>query len=235
MADTDLPPLLILLPGLDGTGRMFEPFLSALEDFDARVVRYPAALVSYPACIHFVRTHLPKDRPFLLLGESFSGPVALALAAERPEGLVALVLCGSFARNPRPGLSWLAGLLGLLPARRLPMWLLRFLLLGRWATTPLMDLARAMGAEASPVAMRARLQAVMGVDHTPLLAHIQAPTLALVATRDRLVPRAATTWLRAHLPNLDIVRLDGPHWLLQARPEAAAKAIRDFLARLPRG
>jgi len=217
---------------MDGTGRMFEPFLAVLGDFETRVVRYPAALMSYAACIHHARTLLPRDRPFLLLGESFSGPVALALAAEQPEGLVALVLCGTFARNPRPGLAWAALLLRLLPARRLPLSWIRFLLLGRWATEPLLALVRSMLPEVPAATLKGRLLAVMAVDQTPLLGRIPVPALGLVAAHDRLVPLAATRWLHAHLPDLDLVRLQGPHWLLQTRPEAAAQAIRDFLGRL---
>jgi len=228
-------PLVVLLPGLDGTGLMFGPFVEALgrAAFEARVVRYPVALTSYPACIHFARTLLPRDRPFLLLGESFSGPVALALAAEKPENLVGLVLCGTFARNPRPGLRWLAPLLGILPGR-LPLFLIRFLLLGRWATEPLMEQVQALLPQVPAGSLKSRLRSVVAVDETPLLAPLRVPTLALVAAHDRLVPPAATEWLRANLPNLDIMRLQGPHWLLQTRPDAAAKAIRDFLDRLPK-
>jgi len=225
-------PLLVLLPGLDGTGLMFAPFLAALRGFETQVIRYPPALTSYPACIHVARTQLPRGRPFLLLGESFSGPVALALAAERPEGLMALVLCGTFARHPRPALAWLTPLLKALPARRLPLPLLRWLLLGRWASEPLLALARTMAAAVPPATLKARLQAVLAVDQTALLGQLQVPTLALCARQDRLVPRAAARHLRDHLPNLDLHTLEGPHWLLQARPEAAALAIQAFLARL---
>lgn len=227
-------PLLVLLPGLDGTGLMFEPFVQALaaRGFESRIVRYPPALASYPACAHFVRTLLPRDRPFLLLGESFSGPVALALAADPPENLVGLVLCGTFAKNPRPGLGRLAPLLGILPGR-LPLGAIRFLLLGRWATEPLLERVRALAAQVAASTMKGRLRSVVAVDQTPLLGRIRVPTLALVAAHDRLVPPSATAWLRAHLPNLDIVRLQGPHWLLQSRPDAAVQAIGAFLDRLP--
>ncbi|WP_243318436.1 alpha/beta fold hydrolase [Geothrix paludis] len=228
-------PLLVLLPGLDGTGLMFGPFVAALEaaGFEARVVRYPPALVSYPACAHFAHTLLPRDRPFLLLGESFSGPVALALAAEAPEYLVGVVLCGTFAKNPRPGLGRLAPLLPILP-NRLPPAVIRFLLLGRWATAPLLDLLRALVPQVPPATVKARLRAVVAVDQTPLLGRLRVPVLALVAARDRLVPPSATAWLRARLPNLDIVRLQGPHWLLQTRPDACVQAIEAFLGRLPK-
>ena len=225
-------PLLVLLPGLDGTGVMFEPFLAAAGDFEMRVVAYPPALVSYAACAHHVRSQLPRDRPYLLLGESFSGPVALRLAAERPEGLRAAVLCGTFARNPRPGLAWTAPLLRLLPPMRLPLGALRFLLLGRWATGPLMALVRRVLPAVPKATLRDRLLAVIAEDQTPLLSRIDVPTLALVAAHDRLVPLAAVRHLKAHLPGLDAARLQGPHWLLQTRPEAAAQALRDFLERI---
>jgi hypothetical protein len=83
MADTRAPAL-VLFPGMDGTGLMLEPLLPFLDGIEPQVVRYPAELTSYPDCQAFARTRLPRDRPFLLLGESFSGPIALALVAERP-------------------------------------------------------------------------------------------------------------------------------------------------------
>lgn len=226
-------PLLVLLPGMDGTGLMFEPFVKALGGFRTRVVRYPEGLTSYSACLHFARVQLPRDRPFILLGESFSGPVAMALAAEQPEGLVALVLCGTFARNPRPGLAWLAPLLGLLPARRLPLFLIRYLLLGQWATEPLLDRVWAMLPQVPAPTLKGRLRSVLSVDHTPILWRIQVPVLVLRGDQDRLVPPEATDWLRTHLPSLDIATLHGPHWLLQTRPEAATQALVAFLDRLP--
>jgi pimeloyl-ACP methyl ester carboxylesterase len=224
------PPILVLLPGLDGTGIMFEPFLQVLDGFDTKVVRYPVALTSYPDCVAFARARLPVDRTFLLLGESFSGPVAIALAAERPAGLAGLVLCGAFARNPRPALAWTAPLLRALPSSPLPLPLLRWLLLDRWASGPLAALVRTMLPQVPVATLKARLLAVLAVDHTPRLSQIQVPILALCASQDRLVPKEAPDWIRANSP-LDIVTLQGPHWLLQTRPEACAQAIRDFLER----
>jgi len=225
-------PLLVLLPGLDGTGLMFEPLLPFLEGLEPLVLRYPAELTSYAECLAFARAQLPADRPFLLLGESFSGPVAIALAAEAPAGLRGLVLCGSFARNPRPALAWTAPFLRALPPARLPPLLLRFLLFGKWHTPALTGLARTMFPQAPAATLKARLLAVLALDHTALLARIRVPVLALCASRDRLVPRAAIRWLRAHLPGLETLTLEGPHWLLQARPQACAQALRDFAGRI---
>jgi pimeloyl-ACP methyl ester carboxylesterase len=80
--------------------------------------------------------------------------------------------------------------------------------------------------------LKGRILAVKAVDHTAQLGQIQVPILALCASQDRLVPKAATDWLRTHRPHLDIVRLKGPHWLLQTRPEACVQAIQAFQARI---
>ncbi|NWJ41976.1 MAG: alpha/beta hydrolase [Geothrix sp.] len=227
------PLLLVLLPGMDGTGLMFEPFVKALAGFEARVVRYPATMTAYPDCVAFARQQLPTDQPFLLLGESFSGPVAIALAAEAPEGLVGLVLCSSFARNPRPEWLWLRPLLRLLPPLQLPLPLLRRLLLGRGAAGELVRLTTAMLPHFPTAAMKGRTLAVAAVDHTALLDRIPVPMLALCASHDRLVPKRAAAWIQAHRSQLDITTLQGPHWLLQTRPEACLRAIQAFVDLLP--
>lgn len=225
-------PVLVLLPGMDGTGLMFGPFLGVVEGLDAQVLRYPPELTAYSDCIAYARAQLPAGRPFLLLGESFSGPVAIALAAEQPTGLLGLVLCSTFARSPHPGLSWAAPLVRALPSFRMSHWLIRYLLLGTWATKDLLDLADHLPAVVPSATMKARLLSVVAVDHTPLLSRIQVPVLALCATQDRLVPKASDRWTKAHLPGLETTLIPGPHWLLQARPEATARAIEGFLQRI---
>src|SRR5260221_8527089 len=97
---------LILMPGMDGTGELFAPLLRALgSSMESAVVRYPAdAPLGYAELLPRVRAELPSSEPFVLLGESFSGPLALMLAAEAPAGLRGVILCASFASNP---IHWL--------------------------------------------------------------------------------------------------------------------------------
>ncbi|WP_254671957.1 hypothetical protein [Janthinobacterium sp. MP5059B] len=113
---THASPLLVLLPGMDGTARLFHRFDAALRAqaaIDTQAIAYPAAPLDYAALEAFVRERLPRDRPFVVLAESFSGPLGAALRAEPPPGMRALVLCSSFVRNPRPMLAPLRHLLGL--------------------------------------------------------------------------------------------------------------------------
>lgn len=64
-------PVLVLLPGMDGTGRLFAPFVEALGGaLETRVVRYPPrAALDYAALEPIARAAMPSDRPFVLLGE----------------------------------------------------------------------------------------------------------------------------------------------------------------------
>lgn len=94
---------LVLLPGMDGTGRLFAPLLSRLDDrLEPVVIAYPGhEQLDYDQLHEFVRARLPKGEPFILLGESFSGPVAITLAATAPTGLCGLILCATFMRFRR--------------------------------------------------------------------------------------------------------------------------------------
>src|SRR5262245_41048704 len=74
-----LRPTLVLLPGLDGTGKLFGPFVErAHATFDVKVVEYPAdERLGYPELEALVGRGLPTSGPFFLVAESFSGPIAI--------------------------------------------------------------------------------------------------------------------------------------------------------------
>jgi pimeloyl-ACP methyl ester carboxylesterase len=216
---------------MDGTGDLFAAFTSAV-DAETQVVRYPTdRSLGYAELEQLVLSELPSDSPYLLLGESFSGPIALSIASTRPALLRGVVLCCSFASNPRPKLAPLRGLVKWLPGRP-PTDPLLWFLAGRFATPDLRDaLSRAL-AQVSPAALRARMTAVIGVDVVPRLDSIRVPLLYLQATEDRVVPPSAAQTILDTVPRSRLVQIDAPHFLLQTRPLAAATAIDEFLREL---
>jgi pimeloyl-ACP methyl ester carboxylesterase len=99
---------IVLLPGMDGTGELFAPLLDALPaELDPIVVRYPDRPASYAEHEEVARHAMPRDQPFVLLGESFSGPVAVSIAASAPPNLRGLILCSSFLSCPHRALALL--------------------------------------------------------------------------------------------------------------------------------
>ncbi|MGR4043516.1 alpha/beta fold hydrolase [Pseudomonas sp. 910_21] len=234
MIDLTLLPTLVLLPGMDGTGRLFDPLLQALPpSVPVQVLRYPAdQVLDYPALVERVGQQLPLDRPFVLLGESFSGPVAVSIAARRPAGLKGLVLCSSFVRNPRSALAPLSPLLKLLPLRHLPFWPMDALLLGGFSTPALRAALAAAIAQVQSRVLRTRLQSVMAVDASQALVATEVPLLYLQARHDRLVPASASTLIRQLRNDAQLVAINGPHCLLQAAPTEAAEHLLRFMHEL---
>ncbi|WP_223165004.1 alpha/beta fold hydrolase [Massilia frigida] len=225
---------LVLLPGMDGSGDLFAGFIAALGDqLEAIVISYPPALaLGYAGLTEHARAQLPFDRPFVLIGESFSGPVAIALAASRPPGLVGLVLCCTFARTPRPLLAPLRPLVSVLPMSSSLTPLIAPFLLGFDAPLALRRALRRALDQVPPARLRGRLREVMAVDYTARARSIAVPVLYLQATRDWIVPAAAARLLASLCPDWRLVALRGPHLLLQSVPEQAATTINYFVAAL---
>ena len=129
----------------------------------------------------------------MLLGESFSGPIAAAIAAAPPPGLRGLILCATFLRNPRPELGYARFLTGLLPVSLLPGVLLVRMLLGPRADPGLRTQLLDAVSRVEDRVMRARLRAVIDVDAGPRMSGVTLPVLYLSARDDRVVPRRAGT------------------------------------------
>lgn len=227
----------LVLPGMDGTGELLDDFATALApQIDAEVLRYPAdPSLGYDALTEFARRRLPQDHPFLLIGESFSGPIAIRLAASRPAGLRGLVLCASFARAPRPPgwplpTAWLARIGAALPIDRIPATLTMRTMLGSGANEQWRARMRAVLAQLDPAVIRARMREGGTADESAALARVACPLLVLHGARDRLVSRASAHHIRAIQPQARYVELDGPHCLLQLNAAQAADAIKRAFA-----
>jgi pimeloyl-[acyl-carrier protein] methyl ester esterase len=222
---------IVLLPGMDGTGDLFTEFAAALgDDVLPITVCYPKEqALDYSALVEFVRPQLPTDRPFVLLGESFSGPVAVSLAALKPAGLMGLILCCSFVRNPIPLLRPIKMLTAVMPIHSALVGCIAPFLFGEFSS-PHLRAALHRALDRVPAAtLRARLRSVLDVDFSDKLQEISVPTLYLQAMGDRVVPPSAAQYIETLMPAVQIVSLEAPHLLLQTLPVQAATIVRKFL------
>ena len=218
-----------VLPGMNGTGELLTEFKAALApELDATIVAYPTdSPLDYAALTELVAAQLPRSEPFVLIAESFSGPIAIGLAARKPEGLIGLALCASFARVPNtPILRAFEALQRVVPAKRLPIGLAMPWLMGRWSTREWAQRVRDALRGVSTDTLRARLRAAAGVDVAALIGQIDCPLLYLKASRDRLIGDAGWLAIRERSRNAVCIEIEGPHFLLQAKPEECAAAIK---------
>jgi pimeloyl-ACP methyl ester carboxylesterase len=82
------------------------------------------------------------------------------------------------------------------------------------------------------VVLRHRIGAVLKVDETDSLARVRVPTLVLQASDDRVVPHSATEHLLRNLPSAELVKIHGPHLLLQIRAAECAAVVSRFVETL---
>lgn len=222
---------LVLLPGMDGTGLLLEDFVSSMgADADVDLIRYPGTeVLDYAGLEAMVRTRLPKDRPFVLLGESFSGPIAISIAAAPPANMRGLVLTCTFACMP----TWreFRFLAALLPPIRWPILsLIRRRVLGRHDSPKFRTLLANASAQVSAAVRKSRLCSVLEVDVTDKLSRIGMPVLYLRASEDRVIARAASETIAQHIPHMRIEEFTAPHALLQTMPGQTALVIKQFMA-----
>jgi pimeloyl-ACP methyl ester carboxylesterase len=223
---------LILLPGMDGTGRLFEPFLQALPVWLVpSVVEYPPhEVLSSNALLEFVEARVPKAEPYALLAESFSGPVAIRIAAKAPAGLTGLIMAASFIRSPVN--QWLAILRGAAPlifASAPPAIAIRRALAGNDASDALVSAVSEAMKRVDARVMSERLRQILQTDVSVDAARTTVPILYLQAERDRLVRPRSEQALRAVRPDLMTQSFDAPHLLLQRRPHETASAVAAFV------
>lgn len=129
---------LFLLPGLDGTGTLFDPFLREMpKQCISEVISYPTNQPqTFEQHVEHVKSKLPYDKPIILLAESFSGPVAIEILSSAQFQIEHVIFVATFAGSPQPTLLGMAKYfpLSALLQLTLPKVLIRYFCLGRDAT-----------------------------------------------------------------------------------------------------
>lgn len=222
---------MVLLPGLDGSGLLFRPLLENLPPaIRPQVVSFPRQeKLGYAELLPRILACLPTETPFLLLGESFSGPLALMVASQRPPGLQGVILSATFIRNPLRGQpSWAHRLVG--------DWMFRGFgeisqakaLLGGRGAQGRRELVRQALEGVLPEVLAHRLRAVLQVDVREELRACPVPVLYLQAEKDIAVHAHNAVGIKTCNESVEVVKIPSSHFLLQSQPRLALQAISRF-------
>jgi pimeloyl-ACP methyl ester carboxylesterase len=224
---------IILLPGLDGTSHLFGSFLKRLPSYlNPLTISYPTDIVmDYEELRNYVMDRLPGRRDFVLLAESFSWPLAVQIAVERPEIVKALILVATFVENPLLHLGKYTRHLGhfLGFEWKIPRRLIRYLLLsndaGKEQVTEILDVLRTV----KPPVLNHRLRMVLNLDARKAFCKCTVPMLYLSEARDKLVTRASLKTILELRSEVEHIPIDAPHMILQRAPALASEAVEAFL------
>ena len=219
---------------MPGTGELFKPLVDELEDhFEIDAVSYPADKpLGYEQLLDLVTSCIPKEKPYFILGESFSGPLAVMAAIKYPENLLGVILVASFVTSPMP--RWINSL-------------------KRFARGPILDVRprshindRLMGNKCDEKTRKwihetlprlrtdvlsARVQAVLEVNVREELKSLQVPILYIAGSGDWLIGKKCIDVIWLCRPDVEIKVISGVHMILQTNPKEAAEVIREFCER----
>jgi len=223
-------PIWTLLPGLHGTPEMFGRLKKALPSrIETEMIELPTkGDQHYSTLSTWLNDTLSTGRPRLIIAESFSGPLALRLAALRPSEICGIVLAASFCDAPiHPGIA-------LLPLRPLfmvqpPRSALRHFLIGDDAEDEDINHLRKVVQKVPAKTLTSRVRTVLELQEqdNPSLPNI--PMLLLQAQNDNLVPWDAQQRLEACYPKADVHWIESPHLILQRHPEQCLNFIQRFI------
>ncbi len=221
---------LVLLPGLNGTAGLFDPLLSIASDkFALLVIDYPVdEIKSYAELTETVREKIRCiDGDFVLVGESFSGPIAIFLSANNLPGHIGTILVATFASGPYWSIARFLPWTWIYRLAR-PLYALR-IKLSNGNNASLLKAASVEMQKVKPEVLAARTRAALAVDARAALAQIKIPLVYFRARYDFVVPVWNLKKITAIKPDTKVVSFNCQHFLLQSVPQAAWQAIDDFV------
>ncbi len=218
---------IVLLPGLDGTGDLFDRLAARLApELVVRIVRYPNdPSLGYAGYAELVRNEI-GERAVYLLGESFSGPVAVRVATQLGQQIRGVVLAATFVKNPWP--AWLIRRGALVDPRSTPPHIRDAILMGSYGDPELVGKVDAIVRNLSRAVRAARLRAIAEVDVRMDFSRLACPILVLHGRGDWLVRKSPIQRAASEKGRARMIVIPGAHMLLQTRSAEAAAEIMQF-------
>jgi pimeloyl-ACP methyl ester carboxylesterase len=218
---------------MDGTGVLFNHLTPQLE-FACQIIELPSGNnQSYAFLTEYISDKLPAE-DFILLAESFSGPIAANIAGLNIPNLKAVIFIATFLQPPVPALLFCARFIPLKALVHLPLasfFIQRFLLGRQYPVRRFIHIL----ASVSNADLSARLIALKHLKHlkaSKTTAPCQLPTLYLAAQNDCLVAPKHIYLFKNRFADLTEFFIPGTHFLAQSNPAGCAEKINAFVKRV---
>ncbi len=214
----------VLLPGMDGTGELFEEFLSYYDDEHLVISLPQKGPQDHSSLAKSLEKQLPKE-DYILLAESFSGGIVPELLKQSSINIKGVIFVASFLSCPKKHLLPIVKFLPLKALASAPFSQIahKFLFLGQDASTAVLSkFIKVIKSIPDPI-LKSRLT-VMSQQRLPL-GILDVPAVYIQATSDRLIaPRKSREFSKV-FQNIEYIEIDGPHFILQAKPKETSHIV----------
>jgi len=220
-------PHIALLPGLDGTGELFEPIIPYLEHkFEISIIAY-SSQHSFLKLVEYARSQLPSNNNISLVAESFSGPVAISMLAQDNVSFGPSVLCATFTKSPYKLLADLAKHLpeSVYDLDSINQIALDLFGINKTTTKDVRNQVLDALKKTGPKTLKARIKILSELDVSDEIANIQVPLLFIQAEQDKIVSKSTVHKQMLGFDNIRFASVKGPHLLMQANPQECANLI----------
>lgn len=215
---------ILLLPGMDGTGVLFEPFVKAFPNsIDIQVATLIQEIdVSFEEQASALLGQVKNNT--VIVAESYSGLVAHELGKLAPESIKHIVFAASFLERP----SILAKFGNLVPKTMLdytlyPKSIVMQVLFGKYRSQYLMRLFERAMVDVPLDLLEFRIKQVCNLNKVEHRRDI--PATYLQAERDSLVSSNAVDVFKKSYTRLNYKTVQGSHFVLQTNPKDTAREV----------
>ena len=232
MATFDEAITFVLLPGLDGTGLLAQPFLTQFPD------RKNTELIVYPQNTHdnledlaiLVEQKIAINPNCVFIAESFGGFVMLELLRRGNVSPRGIIFVAAFGESPKPKLLSIIKRLPIeyFPWAYVPNWLLKLSAIGVDVTNQQVQLVRKTSRSVSPRILASRLRIIANNPMKTMKNRWSIPCLYLQATHDKVVPDTCANWFAERFTDFTLKRIEGGHFLLHTRVSQCIEFIEEF-------
>ncbi len=216
---------LILLPGMDGTGQLFEPMINLLPvSIDTTVIPLSSLKEDDAKSQAYEIAKQFGEEPIMIFAESYSGLIAYQLCQISTLNIKHVFFAASFLARPSyiSKFSYLAPI-SILRFNLIPKFFLSWLFFGSLNRKDLVDLFLKSLRLVSDATLKKRLKYIANLGEPSNRIHI--PCTYLQATKDKLVSKKAVFQFQKVCANLQIKQLNGGHFIAQSNPKECVEAI----------
>lgn len=221
---------LILLPGMDGTGILFTPLIHQLDGLDIKVIPLPN---DGPQDYSTLSAHVVSvigDEECIIIAESFSGGIVESLLRSGEANIKHVILFASFLSCPSFFLLKIAIYLPLKELFNIPLitpFFMRLFCLGHSAPADNINLLQRAISLVPASTLKARMKQASAYKASSLV--FQTPATYIHPKHDWLVSDRSLEFM-IRFNKIEVIELDGPHFIIQSQPEKCAHVIRKALS-----